>query len=49
MHYKNHLQNLSDFYGMCFAYIAYAYQSMVEMDKALAVAIQQAYIEKHYG
>lgn len=44
-----HLSNLSDFYGLCFAYILNAYQSMVAMDTALAQAIVTAYVEEHNG
>lgn len=43
-----HLNNLKEFYGLCFAYIMYAYNNMIGLDKALAEAIQKAYIEEHY-
>lgn len=45
----NHLNNLTEFYGLCFAYIMYAYEAMINLDQELAVLIQLAYIEEHYG
>lgn len=43
-----HLINLTDFYGLCFAYVYYAYDNMVKLDQELAKAIQMAYLEEHH-
>lgn len=43
-----HLSNLAEFYGLCYAYICYAFNSMAELDKELAKAIVTAYGEELY-